>query len=325
LEGEPLILSKNPGELNMLSRIYHQAGDENVAAASVKPHLMAITRVKCVKGQGRFDDAQPGYQIQWKGVPYGAKVELCVHRSDVAIPVTMGFRRLELWYLLEALRYLGLYGVEVQVWIRVPVYGGGYAESNRRTLRAPVRPFLAPLTIAQIRAESGQLRYLELEAGQTDPDTGRTAANHEFAGRLLSSIMDGYRYQVQGGYLTTHSNFRGFDCITFGAAMVGVYMALPDGKALANGIACEPCGLENVSRSQIIRKCMPGEILSYHYQQFIAFHERHNVLIGGGKVFEFSASRKGFHENHIHLWEGWAKAGAWTIRRIPEKYRFRIE
>ncbi len=320
-----MILSKSPGELNMLSRVYHECGGKPVTAATIKPNLLPISRVQCLKGQGRFDDTCPGYKIQWAGVPQGVKVELCIQRADVAIPVTHGFRRLELWYLLEALRYLGSYGTEVEVWLRVPIYGGGYAESNRRTLRAPVRPFLSPLTIAQIRAERGQLRYLELEAGETDPDTGRTVASHEFAGRLLSTNMDGYRYQVQGLYLTTHNSFRGFDCITFGAAMVGVYMALPDGKALANGIGCEPCGLENVSRAQILPKCAPGEMLSYHYQQFIAFHEKHNVLIGGGRVFEFSASRKGFHENHIHLWEGWAKATHWTIRRIPERYRFKID
>jgi hypothetical protein len=292
---------------------------------SIAPKLLPIQLVQADQ-DGRFSNAAPGYRIQWTGIPNQTPVELCIQREDVAFPVTNGFRYVELVFLLEALRYLNLYGQEVEVWLRVPGTGGTALLSNRQKLRAPVKPLSSPVTIREIEAETGSLPYLHLDAGDYDPDQKIKAAEYQFAGRLLSKNMDGYRYFLRARRLATFNNFRGFDCITFAASMMGLHIDLSGKTAtvVAETIGAEKCGLENVKGDQIRRACAPGEKLGYHFEQFIAFYAKHTVLIGNGEVFEFSRSRKQFHRAPVHLWEGWGQNTQWTIRRIPDRYRFKL-
>lgn len=304
--------------------MYPRVSSEPAMFTSIAPKLLPIELVKADQ-DGRFSNAAPGYRIQWTGIPNQTPVELCVHREEVAFPVTNGFRYVELLFLLEAFRYLNLYGQEVEVWLRVAGAGGSALRSNRQKLRAPVRPLSSPVTIREIEAEAANLPYLHLEKGEYDPDQNKTASVYQFAGRLLSKNMDGYRYFLRERRLGTFNNFRGFDCITFAASMMGLHIDLSGKTAtvVAETIGAEKCGLEGVNGNQIRRACAPGEKLGYHYEQFIAFYEKHTVLIGNGEVFEFSRSRHQFHRSPVHLWEGWGQT-LWTIRRIPDRYRFKL-
>lgn len=316
--------NRGPGR-PLLHTLYPRVGNEAAMFTTIAPKLLPIGLVQANQ-DGRFSDAAPGYRIQWTGIPNRTPVELCVHRSDIAFPVTHGFRYVELVFLLEALRYLNLFGREVEVWLRVPNPGGAALESNRQKLRAPVKPLSSPVTIREIEAEAAQLPYLQLEKGDYDPDLEKKASEYQFAGRLLSKNMDGYRYFLRARRLVTYNNFRGFDCITFAASMMGLHIDLSGKTAtvVAETIGAEKCGLENVKGDQIRRACAPGEILGYHFEQFIAFYDKHTVLIGNGEVFEFSRSRMRFHRAPVHLWEGWGQKTSWTIRKVPERYRFKI-
>lgn len=300
------------------------AGARTANAYGTEPLNLAPIGLAKADRDGKFNNS--GYTIQWSRARGHVVTDLCIGREDMRIPVTLSFGYPEFRRLLAILRSLGVYGVEVPVWLRGKDMNGGDVTSNIRLLRAPVKPFRSPLTIQEVEAEANSLPYLQLNAGDRDPDQDRVAKEYEFAGRLLSKEIDGFLYQVRGRRLGTYTAFRGFDCITFAASMLGLHIDLSGKTAevVADTIVAQKCGLEKLSGDSIRRKCAPGETLGYHFEQFIAYYAKHTVLIGNGEVFEFSRGRKRFFRAPVHLWEGWNNGALWTIRKIPEAYRFKM-
>jgi hypothetical protein len=206
--------------------------------------------------------------------------------------------------------FLSLIGKQRTWWggqgtCRLYVRRGGtiIAQSNVEEFPCPVRPFAGRLSPAL--GKCPLLRY-----------TGTPP--HYADGRFLHMpAIDGGYYFRYGSHFETDDSKRGFNCITYVGAVMGVPVESNAmsafGTQLANFCGCAPStGCENVTLQEA------RIFLKSHWGTYIMWSQSHIVIVVNGWVHEFREQLGRYNMQAIDQWTH--KSARWWVRRSPKQF-----
>jgi len=270
--------------------------------STLKMHPISLGRI-----------SRGGYVIGYEGaVPAGATVLLGVPDIQRSMDVTNQNPK-DLLTAANLPRFLSLIGGHKTWWGAVGrctlfVMRGTsqIAQSNEQPFKCPVRPYVGPLRPAMGRGDSGPpLRYTGTPPSYPD-------------GRMLHMpAIDGCYYFAFANQFETNNAMRGFNCITYTGAVLGVDANTKAmsayGTQLANQCGCTPCNVENKTLQEVRTFFSTHPMGSY-----LMWSEHHTALVVNGVVHEFREKRRGYNTESISQWQH--SDSRWWVRKTPRQF-----
>lgn len=205
-----------------------------------------------------------------------SKVLLCLNKTSTNIDITKGYSKTSVTPLFKLIDSNSLWGQKVNFFVVETTNGkpDEKTKSNVVSLRTPVAPFKGTISYTGLGADKG-LKY-----------TGNGT------GRLLSyTKMNGWYFFKYGGKYEREPTMRGFDCITYVGTANKVSSGMDGrGDRLAGKLGASQVDMENKNKEECIEFFKnAGKSGTY-----ICWWSKHCFVAVGGKVHEWSESKKGY-------------------------------
>ena len=174
--------------------------------------------------------------------------------------------------------------------------------STEQLFDCPVRPYVGPLRPEMGKGDAGPaLKYTGVSDGRM----------------LFMPALDGCYYFAFNGRFETENDMRGFNCITYAGAVLGVDPSTKAmaayGTQLANHCGCVPCNLENKSLADVRAFFAKNRVGTY-----LMWSEHHTVLVVNGMVHEFRQLLGRYNTQPVGEWTH--SDSRWWVRKTPKQF-----